>query len=45
MARCDTGPLRPLRDHLGHGVENEDGRMFCSAHCAREVGVSSGVRA
>jgi hypothetical protein len=27
---------------LGHGVERE-GRMFCCAHCAREMGVGAAV--
>jgi hypothetical protein len=41
---CAIQALAPTCDHcgcrvIGHGVE-ADGRMFCSAHCAQEVGVS-----
>jgi hypothetical protein len=25
---------------VGHGVEADDGRMFCCAHCARESGAT-----
>jgi hypothetical protein len=46
---CAIHLLAPTCDHcgsriIGHGVENEEGRMFCCAHCARKVGVSE-VRA
>ena len=40
---CAIHALAPTCEHcgcriLGHGVE-ADGRMFCCAHCAMEVGV------
>ena len=40
---CAIHALAPECEHcgckvIGHGVE-EDGRIFCCAHCAREVGV------
>src|SRR5881296_1835595 len=46
---CAIHLLAPSCDHcgcriIGHGVEDEAGRMFCCAHCARKVGVSE-VRA
>jgi hypothetical protein len=46
---CAIHHLAPVCDHcgcrvIGHGVETEEGRIFCGAHCARKVGVA-GVRA
>jgi hypothetical protein len=46
---CAIHLLAPVCDHcgcriVGHGVETAEGRIFCSAHCARKVGVSA-VRA
>jgi hypothetical protein len=40
---CAVHSFAPTCDHcgcriIGHGVE-DDGRMFCCAHCARESGV------
>ncbi|GAA3934877.1 hypothetical protein GCM10023085_15350 [Actinomadura viridis] len=40
---CAAHSIAPTCDHcgcrvLGHGVES-DGRVFCCASCAREVGV------
>ena len=40
---CAIHLLAPVCDHcgcriIGHGVETEAGRMFCGAHCARQVG-------
>ena len=40
---CAIHALAPTCEHcgcrvIGHGVE-ADGRMFCCAHCASEVGV------
>jgi hypothetical protein len=47
---CAIQLLAPVCDHcgcriIGHGVEDEDGRIFCCAHCARKVGVSTRLRA
>jgi hypothetical protein len=44
---CAIHALAPRCAHcqcaiIGHGVES-DGRMFCCAHCAQELGVA-GVR-
>jgi hypothetical protein len=41
---CAAHALAPRCEHcgcriVGHGVET-DGRMFCCAHCAKEVGVT-----
>jgi len=41
---CAIHALAPRCEHcncaiVGHGVES-DGRMFCCAHCAQELGVT-----
>jgi Rieske Fe-S protein len=41
---CAITAMAPTCEHcgcriLGHGVEAADGRMFCCAHCARDMGV------
>lgn len=41
---CAIHALAPICDHcscrvIGHGVEQE-GRIFCCAHCAQHAGVS-----
>ncbi len=41
---CAIHALAPTCEHcgckiVGHGVES-DGRMFCCAHCAEQVGVT-----
>jgi nitrite reductase/ring-hydroxylating ferredoxin subunit len=45
---CAIHALAPACNHcgcriLGHGSENEQGVLFCSAYCARESGVA-GIR-
>jgi hypothetical protein len=42
---CAIHALAPKCDHchcriVGHGVEADDGRMFCCAHCAAHSGVA-----
>jgi hypothetical protein len=44
---CAIHAMAPTCTHcgcriIGHGVE-ADGRMFCCANCAREVGVAAGA--
>ena len=44
---CAIHRLAPTCSHcscriVGHGIETE-GRMFCCAHCARAMGVTSAV--
>lgn len=41
---CAITALAPTCAHcgcrvIGHGVEAENGKIFCCAHCAREMGV------
>ena len=41
---CAVHRLAPACAHcgcriLGHGIEAEDGRMFCCAHCSEQAGV------
>ncbi len=41
---CAIQALAPTCEHcrckiIGHGMESEDGRLFCCAHCAREMGI------
>ena len=43
---CAIHAMAPACAHcgckiIGHGVEAEDGRIFCCAHCAEESGVSA----
>src|SRR5678809_1777384 len=45
---CAIHALAPVCNHcgcriLGHGSENEQGVLFCSAFCARESGIE-GIR-
>lgn len=45
---CAIKALAPTCGHcsckiIGHGVE-ASGRMFCCAHCAKESGVSGGLK-
>jgi Rieske Fe-S protein len=47
---CAIHLLAPVCDHcgcrvIGHGVEDEKGRIFCCAHCARKIGVSTQLHA
>lgn len=44
---CAIHRLAPTCEHcgcrvIGHGVE-DDGRVFCCAHCAAEAGVTEGA--
>ena len=41
---CAIHALAPTCEHcgvkiIGHGIQAEDDRFFCCAHCAREAGV------
>lgn len=45
---CAAHLLAPACGHcgcrvLGHGIEGEDGSIFCCAHCARHSGVEGVV--
>jgi hypothetical protein len=45
---CMAQAVGPRCEHcgctiLGHGIESDDGRMFCCAHCARAMGVQEAV--
>jgi hypothetical protein len=45
MARrdvCGNEYERPMTIEA-HGVEDEQARLFCCAHCARTIGVSTGL--
>jgi hypothetical protein len=42
---CAMHALAPKCDHcgckiIGHGIEGDEGRFFCCAHCAAEMGVA-----
>jgi hypothetical protein len=42
---CAISMLAPKCEHcgvriVGHGLESENGKMFCCANCARAVGVT-----
>lgn len=43
---CAIHRLAPVCEHcgcrvLGHGIEGEDGTIYCCAHCARKSGVEN----